>query len=305
MIGKKFNRLKVISSNKERSAITKRPYFNCICECGKEKVIRGDGLKNGSVKSCGCSRVKGILGKRFENLLVVSKANTNNNGQIYWNCVCTCGKGTVVRGSHLTSGNVKSCGRCFLMKDETGNSYGSLTVISFDKDNLYKGVYWICKCSCGNTKSVAKRNLQNGHIRSCGCLSMYFGKETCMERYGVEYRMQDPKFATQVAKAQTNSCILVHWKTNEEIVCVAGYEKRAVEYFNKNKIDFKWQHRTFKMPDGRTYRPDCYLIGKRKPWIEIKGYFRKNAKEKWEWFHREHPNSELWDEKKLKEMDIL
>ncbi|KKM14938.1 hypothetical protein LCGC14_1701060, partial [marine sediment metagenome] len=27
--------------------------------------------------------------------------------------------------------------------------------------------------------------------------------------------------------------------------------------------------------------------------------------EKWEWFHKEHPNSELWDKKKLKEMKII
>ena len=59
------------------------------------------------------------------------------------------------------------------------------------------------------------------------------------------------------------------------------------------------------MPNGKTFRPDCYLIGKRKPWIEIKGYFRQKNKEKWDWFHKKYPNSELWDKKKLKEMKII
>ena len=53
-----------------------------------------------------------------------------------------------------------------------------------------------------------------------------------------------------------------------------------------------------------TYRPDFYLIEKNK-WVEIKGYFRKDAQEKLEWSHNEYPNSELWDKTKLKEMKIL
>ena len=59
-----------------------------------------------------------------------------------------------------------------------------------------------------------------------------------------------------------------------------------------------------KMPDGKTYRPDLYLFSTRK-WIEIKGYFRKDAEEKWNWFQTIKPNSELWNESKLKKMGIL
>jgi len=73
---------------------------------------------------------------------------------------------------------------------------------------------------------------------------------------------------------------------------------------NKNRINFRWQHKTFKMPDGRTYRPDMYLFSTRK-WIEIKGYFRKDALEKWNWFQTVKPNSELWNKDKLKDMGIL
>ena len=108
----------------------------------------------------------------------------------------------------------------------------------------------------------------------------------------------------RAAKNSNNSYMLKHWKTGEEIVCVASYEKKAVEYFNKNKINFRWQPRSFLMPNGKTYRPDLYLFAAKK-WIEIKGYFREDAKEKWEWFHKEKPNSELWDKDKLKSMGII
>jgi hypothetical protein len=37
---------------------------------------------------------------------------------------------------------------------------------------------------------------------------------------------------------------------------------------------------------------------------EIKGYFWKDALEKWSWFHQNYPNSELWDKNKLKQLNI-
>lgn len=113
----------------------------------------------------------------------------------------------------------------------------------------------------------------------------------------------------KATKQLNNHYILYHWKTNEEIICVASYEKRVIENLNKNHIDFKWHPEIFKMPPDengkiKTYRPDLYLILDNK-WIEIKGYFWDDAKEKWDWFHKEYPNSELWNEDKLKEMNIL
>jgi len=32
---------------------------------------------------------------------------------------------------------------------------------------------------------------------------------------------------------------------------------------------------------------------------------RKDAQEKWDWFHGLYSNSELWQQKKLKEMGVL
>ncbi len=77
-----------------------------------------------------------------------------------------------------------------------------------------------------------------------------------------------------------------------------------VDYLNSNKIDFLWQPKTFKMPNGKTYRPDLFLVNENK-WIEIKGYMRPKSKIKWDWFLTQHPNSELWNESRLREMGIL
>jgi hypothetical protein len=302
LIGTKFNYLTVICADEEKST-KKRKYFLCDCECGKRTSVRSDGLKSGKVKSCGCSRVKNLEGKKFGTLVVLSRAKSNCKRSIaYWKCICECSKEIVARGSHLMSGNVKSCGRCFLIKDITGKVYGKLKAICVSK--YENRVRWLCQCECGNKITVQQTNLSSGHVRSCGCSSQDFGKQTCLDKYGVDHPSKDITIAMKMAKGQNNSYTLKHWKTGEKIVCVASYEKRVVEYLNKNKINFRWQSRIFKMPNGKTYRPDLYIFSTKK-WIEIKGYFRKDAKKKWDWFHKEKPNSELWNKAKLKEMRII
>ena len=53
MIGKRFKRWIVL----EFSDIKKRNYYyKCICNCGTEKIVRGNHLRSGRSKSCGCLR---------------------------------------------------------------------------------------------------------------------------------------------------------------------------------------------------------------------------------------------------------
>lgn len=55
--------------------------------------------------------------------------------------------------------------------DLTGQKFGRLTVLYKDNQRITKsGSYWICKCECGNIKSVKSSSLRRGEIQSCGCL---------------------------------------------------------------------------------------------------------------------------------------
>lgn len=47
-----------------------------------------------------------------------------------------------------------------------GKTFNLLTVISPDE----KKYYFICRCECGNLKSVYKHNIIGGNVKSCGCL---------------------------------------------------------------------------------------------------------------------------------------
>lgn len=49
--GQRFGRLTVISFSHRNGA---KLYWKCRCDCGKEIITRGDGLKSGHTNSCGC-----------------------------------------------------------------------------------------------------------------------------------------------------------------------------------------------------------------------------------------------------------
>jgi hypothetical protein len=112
------------------------------------------------------------------------------------------------------------------------------------------------------------------------------------------------KFSKAAKSSAKNFYILNHWKDGSEIVCQGSWEKKVVDFLNERNIYYRWQCEIFTMPDGRTYRPDAFLVNENK-WVEIKGYFRDDAEEKWNWFHKEYPNSELWNKEKLKQKGIL
>lgn len=129
-------------------------------------------------------------------------------------------------------------------------------------------------------------------------------KQTMLDRYGMANASQIPEFALKQAKSVNNTVIKLHWKTNEELICQGSYETKVIDYLNNNQLDFLWQPQTFVMPSGKTYRPDLFLVNENK-WIEIKGYMRKDAQEKWDWFKSQFPCAELWNKEKLKQLEIL
>lgn len=53
--------------------------------------------------------------------------------------------------------------------DITGRRFGELIVIRPDPSPGRKNLHWLCRCDCGETKSIRGAHLRNGHIVSCGC----------------------------------------------------------------------------------------------------------------------------------------
>ena len=82
----------------------------CTCSCGKQITVIGSRLTNGKVKSCGCkSFLDEPVGKKYGLLTVIGKAEGNRTFRMS-ECVCECGKHTIVANALLRAGLTKSCG---------------------------------------------------------------------------------------------------------------------------------------------------------------------------------------------------
>ena len=126
-----------------------------------------------------------LTGQKFGNLTVIGRSGVDNVGNVKWECVCDCGNKTNVVGVCLRKGIIKSCG-CLKREhfdklhtgelqapiiDLTGKRFGRLVVVKRDTSvPIGLPPKWICKCDCGNEKSILGVSLRVGRTNSCGCI---------------------------------------------------------------------------------------------------------------------------------------
>lgn len=53
--------------------------------------------------------------------------------------------------------------------DLTNMKFGKLLVLRMTRLEHRTGIYWICKCDCGNTTQIRTSSLKRGRSKSCGC----------------------------------------------------------------------------------------------------------------------------------------
>lgn len=63
-----------------------------------------------------------LTGKRYGRLIVIGEAKREKGGHLKWECLCDCGNKTVVSGSNLKSGHIRSCG-CLAMETHYKHGY--------------------------------------------------------------------------------------------------------------------------------------------------------------------------------------
>lgn len=116
-----------------------------------------------------------ITGQQFGEFTVLRFAETVKS-RAYWECQCSCGKITKVRGDHLRGGKTKSCG-CKVAELVSNSRHDSLVGAVFNRLTVLsevgkKGTDYVyrCRCICGNEVDVLGGNLRSGNTQSCGCL---------------------------------------------------------------------------------------------------------------------------------------
>jgi hypothetical protein len=188
LTNKKFGRFFVIGPHTSKQ---RKIFWLCKCDCGVEKWVEGQSLREGRRQSCGCLQrelaskrsLNDISGQQFGRLRVLD-SYIRRWGKIFWLCKCDCGTEKWVESQPLRRGLTKSCS-CLqrellskkTLKDISGQRFGRLLVLNQHKIRGTSGI-WLCRCDCGKEKWIRPNALKSGVSKSCGC----FGRE--MRRKG-------------------------------------------------------------------------------------------------------------------------
>lgn len=92
LTGQTFGKLTVINraDNHVRTSGRVDICWNCICECGNKCVIRGERLRNGTTKSCGCSKSEFLreYRKKYNNFNLNGTYGSDNEANDMHDKVC-------------------------------------------------------------------------------------------------------------------------------------------------------------------------------------------------------------------------
>lgn len=147
-IGKKFNRLTVVSEFKKNNIY----YLKCICDCGNTTEAQKRHVLHGNIKSCGCLNAENrnkklidLTGRRFGRLVVQKRSdedyiNCNGRRVAKWDCLCDCGNSVSVVGSSLKNGLTTSCG-CYQKEKARENGKKYKVKNKYDLSGKY-GIGW-------------------------------------------------------------------------------------------------------------------------------------------------------------------
>jgi len=144
LTGKTFSRLIVLKEDPIRDTHGKI-LWQCRCICGNKKTIRGDDLKSGAIKSCGCLQkqrtsedaIIDLTGLIFGRWKVLGYAYTKCR-KTYWKCRCDCGNLRIVYSANLSGGKSKSCG-CLQKKRASEANIGRTDMEGKDNPNYKHG----------------------------------------------------------------------------------------------------------------------------------------------------------------------
>lgn len=138
-VGDRFGRFTIIQESEKRN---KKRYFLCECECGNEKNIRLDGLRNGQTTSCGCYNVE------------VSKIANTKHG---------------MHGSRIYRIWYAMRSRCFSINSTSYANYGGRGITICDEWRGFDSFHeWATKNGYDEHLTIERKNV-NGNYEPSNC----------------------------------------------------------------------------------------------------------------------------------------
>lgn len=182
-----------------------------------------------------------LTGQKIERWTVLERDMSKPKGSAFWICRCDCGVIKSIRGNSLRKKKCLTHPKCPFntsqREDLTGKKFGRLTVIRFDRTDQCKKVRWLCKCDCGEMRSVVAQQLTSGHTKSCGCYRYEMAMQRNSERkpIGNEYEIKDGIVYVTLRNGKTMLCDIDDWEEQKKFTWREN--DRGYAYKTRNKGD--------------------------------------------------------------------
>ena len=152
-----------------------------------------------------------LVGKKVNHLTIVGLSKSTNNVKTSTlQCQCDCGSLCEKIVYNLIHGKSKICSKKCPIKAScvnlVGVKFGRLLVESLIGVNKSRNMIWRCLCDCGNRHNVKTSLLNNGKVKSCGCLRSDSAKLRCGENH---YRWDNNIDHSDCDKRHTSN-----WRSN-------------------------------------------------------------------------------------------
>lgn len=125
--------------------------------------------------------IQKYIGKKYNHLTIIGSVPREiKNGKkerFKVECLCDCGNKRIAKFEAVRNGNIKSCGRCKIIRDEKraerynvyiGKKYNKLTIIDITYSPKSE-IIAHCECDCGNRHITKLHDVLFGKVKSCGC----------------------------------------------------------------------------------------------------------------------------------------
>jgi hypothetical protein len=100
--------------------------------------------------------------------------------------------------------------------DITNKRFGRLVALRVDDKTKYGQMKWLCKCDCGNEKSIIMSSLTKGRTFSCGCYHRDT-RATCSIKHGMSKTPEYTAWQAVITRA-----------TNKNFIGAKNYSKRGI-----------------------------------------------------------------------------
>jgi hypothetical protein len=198
------------------------------------------------------------------------------------------------------------CKKCFL-KIHLGRKYPICKCGKMTKD--YNSIQ-CSNCYLKTLKGTTSPKYKNGLPHCIDCkkeLSRYDAKRCtpCANKFSIIKRLKNRRNYKGINNPNFGKVSHGKWSKYKNIWMRSSYEVAYAKYLDKNKIKWLYESKTFDL-GNYTYTPDFYLP-KFNLYIEIKGFWRDDAKKKFKLFKIIYPREKITilQEKELKKLNIL